>query len=103
MEGEREEEHEGAEGRVRLQVHMHVLDAALQATAVVAVPMAVPVAGCREQGGTLLTNGATEVQDDSLQDEHHEKATGHDEFSQGEAGWLEDSKANQLYACCNCF
>lgn len=97
MEREGEEEHEGAEGRVGLKVHVDVVAAALQVGAAsVAVAVAVPVV--RDEGSPLLPSPPhlPTVLHDPLQDEDHEEAGGHDELCEGETGLFEtDREMNQ--------
>lgn len=85
VERERQEEHEGAERGVSLEVDMQVLATALQ---VRARPVAVPVAmgGLWYERGNLLSSRPQlpTVQNDPLQNEDDEEAGSHDELWQGE-------------------
>ena len=92
---EREEEHEGAEGGVGLEVHMHVGTTGLQ---VLAKGVPVPVPSIRHEGSPLLmvTMDMLAVKYNSLQNEDQEEAWGYDKFREGEANLFEQKCLNRM-------
>lgn len=94
MEREREEEHEGTEGRVGLKVNMDMMAAALQIrTRGYPMPMVMPVSVVVYKGCPLVPSPChfLTIQDKPLQDEDHEEAGSHDELWEGEVGLCESN------------
>ena len=87
VEREREEQHERAEGRVGLEVDVHVGTAGLLVLAG-GVPVAVAVGGHEGSPLLMVAAGVLAVEHNSLQNEDQEEACGYDEFREGEADLL---------------
>lgn len=90
MEGEGEEEHERAERRMGLKVHVNMVAAALQ---VWAPTVAVAIYSFRYEGGSLVTSSShlLKVQNNPLQHEDYKEADSHDELWKRETGLFETS------------
>jgi len=88
VEREGEEEHEGAEGGVSLEVHVDVVALGGRARS-----------AAREQRRPLLLRRPVRLptaQDKPLQDEDHEEAGGHDELWKREAGLSRPTEVNPV-------
>lgn len=98
MEREGQEENEGAERGVSLEVDVDVVAAALQVDSyVVAVPVSVLVPAVCDQRRPLLRSPVPLFagQNDLLQNEDEEEADSHDERRNGKIALLEKQKTNQ--------
>lgn len=92
MEGEGEEEHERAERRMGLKVHVNMVAAALQVWAPT-MAVAVAISSFRYEGGSLVTSSShlLKVQNNPLQHEDYKEADSHDELWKRETGLFETS------------
>lgn len=94
MEGEGEEEHEGAERGMSLEVHVNVVAAALWVrTCAVAVAMTVAVSSFWYEGGSLVMSCShlLKVENNPLQNEDCKEASSHDKLWKRETGLFETS------------
>lgn len=94
MEWQREEEHEGTEGGVSLEVHVDMVAAAFQVR-VWSPAVAVPVSVFRYKGCSLLLSSShlSAVHNNLLQNEDDEEAESHDKLWKGEAGLFKTIEA----------